>query len=60
MTNEIDSGKRKFIKKASYIAPVVLTMTAIPSFANTGSGWSNGNGNGNGGQSPQHRNPARR
>lgn len=31
-------ARRDFIKKAAYVAPVVLTMTAMPALANTGSG----------------------
>lgn len=35
--NEVDNSKRKFIKKASYIAPAVITLKAMPSFASNGS-----------------------
>ena len=34
-----DTGRRSFLKKASYVAPAILTMTAVPSFASTGSGY---------------------
>ena len=35
MTN----NRRDFLKKAAYVAPVVLTMTAVPAFASSGSGY---------------------
>lgn len=38
--NEIgrtESGRRTFIKRAAYIAPAVLTLSAVPSFAKSGS-----------------------
>jgi hypothetical protein len=41
--------RREVIKRAAYIAPVILTLTAVPAFAGGGSGhkgkgssWSNG------------------
>ena len=43
--NNVDTSKRKFVKRAVYIAPVILTMTAIPSFASAGSRWSRSKGN---------------
>ena len=51
----IDTKRRDFVKKASYIAPAIVTMTAIPSFASAGSGWSRDKGNegvGNGYDAP--------
>jgi hypothetical protein len=36
--NEHNSSKREFIKKAMYVAPAILTLKAIPSFASSGSG----------------------
>ena len=36
---ETDQNRRDFIKKAAYIAPAVLTMAAVPSFASAGSGY---------------------
>ena len=46
---KIDTKRRDFVKKASYVAPAIMTMTAIPSFASAGSKWSRGNeGVGNG------------
>jgi hypothetical protein len=38
--NEIgrtESGRRTFIKRAAYIAPAVLTLSAVSSFAKAGS-----------------------
>ena len=32
-----DSSRRDFVKKAMYVAPVVLTLAAAPAFAKTGS-----------------------
>jgi len=34
---EKQTTQRKVIKKAAYIAPVILTMAAVPSFAAKGS-----------------------
>ena len=41
----VDTNRRDFVKKASYIAPTIITMSAIPSFASAGSGWSRVKGN---------------
>lgn len=30
-------SRREFIKKVAYVAPVVLTLRAVPSFASSGS-----------------------
>jgi hypothetical protein len=35
--------RREIIKKAAYITPVILTLAAMPSFANNGSGNNNTN-----------------
>ena len=43
------NNRRDFLKKAAYVAPVILTMTAVPAFAATGSGYS-GRGRGQNGQ----------
>ena len=43
---EHNSSKRKFIKTALYVAPAILTLKAIPSFASSGSQGNNGVGNG--------------
>ena len=32
-----DKSRRDFIKKVGYVAPVILTMKALPALANTGS-----------------------
>jgi hypothetical protein len=32
--------KRDFLKKVVYVVPTILTLTAIPSFASAGSGYS--------------------
>jgi hypothetical protein len=49
MTEE-QISKRELLKKAAYIAPVILTLKAVPSFASNGSGLeekgNNGLGNG--------------
>ena len=55
--NELDTSKRKFLKTAAYVAPVVLTLKASASFAGVGSGDCVGNpGNdkcvGNAGETP--------
>ena len=42
-------NRRDFLKKVAYVAPVILTMTAVPAFAATGSGY-NGNRQGENGQ----------
>lgn len=47
--SENNEQRRSFLKKAAYIAPVVLTMKALPSFASQGSVrrlGNNGVGNG--------------
>jgi hypothetical protein len=38
MDNKMDS-RRKFLKKAAYVAPFVVTLQAVPSFASSGSGF---------------------
>jgi len=48
--NDHNNDRRNFIKKAAYIAPAVVTLAAVPSIAQSGSGASsNGNGGSNGG-----------
>jgi hypothetical protein len=34
-----DVSRRKFIKTAGYVAPAILTLKAIPSFASSGSSY---------------------
>ena len=41
----VDLKKRKFVQRAAYVAPAILTLTAIPSFASSGSGWNRPKGN---------------
>jgi hypothetical protein len=38
MDDKMDS-RRKFLKKAAYVAPIVVTLQAVPSFASSGSGF---------------------
>jgi gas vesicle protein len=33
-------SRRQFVKKAAYVAPAVVTLRAVPSFASSGSNWS--------------------
>jgi len=35
---EKQTSKRELLKKAAYIAPAILTLKALPSFASNGSG----------------------
>jgi hypothetical protein len=51
MTEE-QISKRELLKKTAYIAPAVLTLKAIPSFASNGSVEKGNNGVGNG-EDPQ-------
>jgi hypothetical protein len=44
-------NRRDFLKKAVYAAPVILTLNAVPAFANNGSG--RGSGGGGGGKCPE-------
>ena len=59
MKTDHDSSKRKFIKTAAYVAPVILTLKVAPTFASGGSGrWNNTPGEpgqqpGNGGDGGQ-------
>ena len=43
------SGRREFLKKGAYVAPLIVTLTAVPAFAGTGSGYGGG-GQGQNGQ----------
>jgi hypothetical protein len=49
-------SRRGFLKKAVYVAPVVLTMNAVPAFAGFGSGHSGRQGGGNQGENNQGEN----
>jgi hypothetical protein len=48
---EHNPSKREFIKTAVYVAPAILTLKAIPSFASSGSG--NGDDSGNEDKKPK-------
>jgi hypothetical protein len=37
-TKDKADTRRDFLKKAAYAAPVILTLKAVPAFANHGSG----------------------
>jgi len=41
-------ARRDFIKKAAYVAPVIMTMNAMPSLAQAGSTAGTGGGPGTG------------
>jgi hypothetical protein len=41
-------SKRELLKRAAYVAPAILTLKAVPSFASQGSGQKGNNGVGNG------------
>jgi len=48
-------SRRKFVKTVAYVAPVVVTLSALPSFASAGSPYRNHKGNegvGNGYDNP--------
>ena len=40
------SGRREFLKKGAYVAPLIVTLTAVPAFASSGSGYGGGDGGG--------------
>lgn len=44
--SEHNESRRKFIKKAAYVAPVVLTLNATPAIATYGSNQKGSNGPG--------------
>jgi hypothetical protein len=35
--NSVDRPRRAFVKTAAYVAPAILTLKAVPSFASNGS-----------------------
>ena len=41
---ERQTSRREVIRKAAYMTPVILTLTAVPSFAAKGSGAARGSG----------------
>jgi hypothetical protein len=38
--NDDGQSRRAFVKKAAYVAPVIVTLDAMPTFASYGSDWS--------------------
>ena len=44
-----DTTRREILKKAVFVAPVILTLPAVPSFASAGSGGTEGEGERDGG-----------
>jgi len=34
---QVDASRREFVKKAVYVAPIILTLPAAPEFAKAGS-----------------------
>ena len=34
-----ETTRREVLQKAAFVAPVVLSLAAVPSFASAGSGW---------------------
>jgi hypothetical protein len=45
MTEEHDESRRQFVRRAAYVAPAIVTLSAIPSFASAGSGNNHRRGN---------------
>ena len=37
VSTEETNGRREFLKKGAYAAPAILTLAAVPAFANNGS-----------------------
>jgi hypothetical protein len=37
MSEEQDASRRKFVKRAAYVAPAIVTLAAAPSYAKAGS-----------------------
>ena len=49
---QVSETRRDFLKKGAYAAPVILTLTAVPAFANSGSGkWDGDSSSGSSGSS---------
>ncbi len=38
-THVDQESRRKFVKTVAYVAPAIVTLSAIPSFASAGSGY---------------------
>jgi hypothetical protein len=47
---ENDASRREFVKKAAYVAPVIVTLAVMPSYAKAGSGAQKGQGQNQNGQ----------
>lgn len=39
LTSVTSSERRSFLKKTAYVAPAIISLTALPSFASVGSGY---------------------
>jgi hypothetical protein len=52
-----DESRRSFIRKAAYVAPMILTLKAVPAFASAGSGQPN-DGISDGNDQPSHDQPS--
>ncbi len=44
--NTAEASRRAFVKKAAYVAPLILTLNAAPAFAKHGSGKGKGHPHG--------------
>jgi hypothetical protein len=47
---ENGASRREFVKKAAYVAPIIVTLAVMPSYAKAGSGPQNGQGQNQNGQ----------
>ena len=47
---ENDASRREFVKKAAYVAPVIVTLAVMFSYAKVGSGAQKGQGQNQNGQ----------
>ena len=58
--DKIDQSRRKFVKKIAYVTPVIATLTVLPAFHASGSGWEpdrQQHGNNGIGNDPDHQPP---
>ena len=55
-TEKHETSRREFVKKAAYVAPVIVTLAVAPSYAKAGSGAQNGQGQNGQGQNGQGQN----
>jgi hypothetical protein len=51
------NSRRDFLKKGVYVAPLILTLTAVPAFAGSGSGHIGGGHHDDGSHSGGHQPP---